>query len=119
MSDFTPNHLSLDTGGLISEIDEAIYICVDELSIKFQEIIRREIIANGNGSRIMKEEALKHVKEISRVIKGNMITLEVGVDEDIGDEQARIKTMVVLHGNLHNSPFTTKPGDFSEYVIVG
>lgn len=111
MSDFVPNKLGLNINGLMSEINESIYICVDELSYKFQEIIIRQIRANGNGSGIMKDEAIRHVKEISRKITNKVIELEVGVDEDIGDEAARIKTVVVLHGNLHNSPFVTKPGE--------
>ena len=111
MSDFTPNHLSLNVDGLMSEINESIYICVDELSYKFQEIIIKQIRENGNGSGQMKDEAVRHVKEISRKITNSMVELEVGVDENISDERARIRTIVVLHGNLHNSPFVTKPGE--------
>ena len=111
MSDFVPNRLSLDVSGLMSEIDEAISICIDELSARFQEIIIREIRANGNGSGLMKDEAVRHVKEISRKIRNGVIELEVGVDENISDERARIRTVVVLHGNLHDSPFVTKPGE--------
>lgn len=111
MSDFIPNKLRLDVNGLMSEINESIYICLDELSYKFQEIIIRQIRENGNGSGIMKDEAIRHVKEISRKITNSEIELEVGVDENISDERARIRTIVVLHGNLHNSPFVTKPGE--------
>lgn len=110
MSDFIPNKLVLDMYGLTSEINEAIYICIDELSYKFQEIIIREIRENGNGSGIMKDEAVRHVKEISRKITNGVIELEVGVDENIGDEIARIRTVVVLHGNLNSGPLFTKPG---------
>lgn len=111
MSDFTPNKLSLNTNGLMNEINESIDICLDELSYKFQEIIIKEIRQNGNGSGLMKDEAVRHVKEISRKIRNGTIELEVGVDENIGEERARIRTIVVLHGNLHNSPFVTKPGE--------
>ena len=111
MSDFTPNHLRLNINGLMSEIQESIDICLDELSYKFQEIIIREIRENGNGSGLMKDEAIRHVKEISRKVTNRMIELEVGVDENISEERARIRTIVVLHGNLHNSPFVTKPGE--------
>ena len=111
MSDLQLNKLSLDVNGLMSEINESIYICVDELSYRFQEIIIRQIRQNGNGSGIMKDEAISHVKEISRKITNSMIELEVGVDENISDERARIRTIVVLHGNLHDSPFVTKPGE--------
>ena len=111
MSEFIPNHLSVDVNGIMSEINDAISICLDELSYKFQEIIIRQIRENGNGSGLMKDEAIRHVKEISRKITNNTVEIEVGVDEDVGDEQARIRTIVVLHGNLHDSPFVTKPGE--------
>ena len=111
MSDLHLNKLSLNVNGIMSEINESIAICVDELSYKFQEIIIRQIRKNGNGSGQMKDEAVRHVKEISRKITSQMIELEVGVDENISDERARIRTIVVLHGNLHNSPFVTKPGE--------
>lgn len=110
MSDFIPNKLRFDTYGVISEINEIIEISLDELSFMFQEIIRKQIVQNGNGSGIMKDEALRHVKEISRNYKDGIIELEVGVDENIGDERARIRTVVVLHGNLNSGPLFTKPG---------
>ena len=110
MSDFIPNKLGFNVRGAMAAIEEAIMICLDELSVDFQEIIRKEIIKNGNGSGIMKDEAMRHVKEISRKIDSNVVELEVGVDEEIGDERARIRTVVVLHGNLNSGPLLTKPG---------
>ena len=110
MSDFIPNKLSFDTVGAMDEITGAIDICLDELSGQFQEIIRKQIRENGNGSGIMKDEAMRHVKEFSRKFSGSVIELEVGVDEDIGDERARIRTVVVLHGNQNSGPLLTKPG---------
>lgn len=110
MNDFIPNKIGFDVNGAMSEINEVIMLCLDELSVDFQEIIRKEIIKNGNGSDIMKDEALKHVKEISRKFDGGIAELEVGVDENVGDERARIRTVVVLHGNLNSGPLFTKPG---------
>lgn len=110
MNDFTPNRLSFDVYDAMSDITEIIEICLDELSVSFQEIIRRQIIKNGNGSGQMKDEALRHVKEISRKVTNRIVELEVGVDEDIGDERSRIRTVVVLHGNLNSGPLFTKPG---------
>ena len=92
------------------EIEEAIQIHLDELSISFQTLIRRQLIENGNGSRIMRDVAAGHVKEISRKFYDGMIELEVGVDENISDERARIRTLVVLYGNVTNGPLMTKPG---------
>ena len=110
MSNFVPNKLSVDVYDVTSEIEEIIEICLDELSVSFQEVIRRQIIKNGNGSGQMKDEALRHVKEMSRKINDGIIELEVGVDEESGDERARIRTVVVLHGNLNSGPLFTKPG---------
>ena len=113
MNDFIPNKLSFNVTGAMDEITTAIDICLDELSVDFQEVIRKQILENGRGSGIMKEEAVRHVKEISRSFNGNVIELEVGVDEDAGDEQAHIRTVVVLHGNLNSGPLFTKPGQMT------
>lgn len=113
MADFTPNHLSVNTAGLMREIESAIDICLDELSYMFQELLIRQMRENGNGSSIMKDEAVTHVKEISRKYKGGTVELEVGVDENISDERARIRTLVVIYGNIEKDTGTlwTKPGE--------
>ena len=111
MSDLTIYSLGFDSNAAMADIRDIIDVCLDELSVSFQEIIRREIMENGNGSGIMKAEAVKHVREMSRSFKGNIITLEVGVDESEPESlQAKIRTSVVLHGNITGGPLYTKPG---------
>ena len=73
MADFTPNYLSVNTAGLMREIESAIDICLDELSYMFQELLIRQMRENGNGSSIMKDEAVTHVKEISRRVGNTAI----------------------------------------------
>lgn len=108
MPDLILYPLKFDYAGAQAEIYDAINVCLDELSTDFQEIIRREILANGNGSGVMKREAIKHVKEISRSITSASVELEVGVDESgFGSDQAKIRTLVVLYGN---GEIWTKPG---------
>lgn len=111
MSDLTLYPIHYDAVRATAEIVEAIDVCVDELSAEFQEIVRGQILVNGNGSGIMKAEAVKHVKELHRSVSSKKVELEVGVDEDeAGDVQARIRTVVVLHGNLAGGALFTKPG---------
>lgn len=107
---FEPMKFHFNSAGAMAEIEEAISIALDELSYQFQQIFIEEIYANGNGSHIMKDEAVRHVKEISRKNDGGIIELEVGVDENISGERERIRTVVVLHGNLNSGPLFTKPG---------
>lgn len=108
---FEPMKFHFNSAGAMAEIEEAISIALDELSYQFQQIFIEEIYANGNGSHIMKDEAVRHVKEISRKNDGGIIELEVGVDENISGERERIRTVVVLHGNLNSGPLFTKPGN--------
>lgn len=88
---------------------------LDELSEKFQALIKRQIMENGNGSGVMRDEAVKHVHEIARRTIGGVIEMEVGVDERelYSDEQARIRTLVSIYGNIQKDTGTlwTKPGE--------
>ena len=108
--EFTKEPITFDAVGAMNEINESISMMVDELSWHFQEIIIRQIYRNGNGSSLMKDEAVRHVKEISRKMEDGVLELEVGVDENFGDERAKIRTLVVLYGNVTNGPMMTKPG---------
>lgn len=120
MNDLTIYPIKFNVSAAVGDIIDAIDVCLDELSVEFQEIIKDEIWVNGNGSNIMKEEAKRHVKEISRKNDGHTIELEVGVDEsEFGSEQAKIRTIVVLHGNLANGALFTKPGQATWTKHVG
>lgn len=116
MSDFTPNKLGFDTAGYMREFYSCLDISLDRLSRNVIYIMRSEIMANGNGSGVMRQTAAQQVKEISRTIKGTEVELVVGIDEDtLGGftDQVFVRTMVVLHGNVAHSPLMTKPGQMT------
>ena len=113
MSDFTPNKLGFDTNSYMREFEKYLNIALDRLSFSVQEIMKREIMANGNGSKVMRETACAQVQELERKINGSEAKLSIGIDENkLGgfSDQVFVRTMVVLHGNVAHGPLMTKPG---------
>ena len=116
MSDFTPNKLGFNTNAYMHEFEKYLNIALDRLSFSVQEIMKREIMANGNGSRVMRATACAQVQELERKFDGSEATLVVGIDESkLGgfSDQVFVRTMVVLHGNVAHSPLMTKPGQMT------
>ena len=116
MSDFIPNHLGFNYAAYMKEFFSCVDIALNRLSRGIQDIMRREIMANGNGSAIMRRTACEQVKEISRSINEKEVELVVGIDEDkLGGftDQTFVRTMVVLHGNVTSGPLMTKPGQMT------
>ena len=112
MGDFVPYKLSFNTNAYMNELEECLKIAVDQLSIRIQELMMREIMTNGNGSGVMKETACKQVKELSRKIDKGVLELVVGIDESsLGgfSSQAFVRTAVVLHGNVTAGPLMAIP----------
>lgn len=112
-SDFTPNRLGFNSSGYMNEFRRYLDLALDRLSYSVQDIMRREIMNNGNGSRVMRSTACAQVKELERNIDGTEVELIVGIDEDsLGGftNQTFVRTMVVLHGNVTSGPLMTKPG---------
>lgn len=113
MSDYIPNQLGFDADGYMREVESAVNMALDRLSFSVQDLMKREIMANGNGSRIMRNTACEQVKEISREFDNGIVELVVGIDESsLGDfsRDVFVRTMVVLHGNVTDGPLMTKPG---------
>lgn len=120
MSDFTPNKLSFDVDGCMNAIRKRIDSRLNVLSEALVLIVQREIWQNGNGSHIMRLDAIAQVKETKREITDDEITLEVGIDFDSlkQKEDLFVRVSVVLYGNMQASQWTwrdarvmyTKPG---------
>lgn len=113
MSDFTPYKLSFDTNAYMKEFEDCLRIAVDQLSVKVQDLMMREIQTNGNGTYEMIETACKQVKELSRKIDKGVLELVVGIDESaLGgfESQVFVRTAVVLHGNVTSGPLRAIPG---------
>ena len=116
MSDFVPNKLGFNSGAYMREFERYLNIALDRLSYNVQEIMKREIMENGNGSKVMRETACGQVHELERVFNGSEVTLTVGIDESkLGgfSDQVFVRTMVVLHGNVTSGPLMTKPGQLT------
>lgn len=113
MSDFIPNKLGFDVNGFMREFEKYLNIALDRLSYSVQELMKHEIMSNGNGSKEMRETACAQVHELERRIDGSEVELSVGIDESkLGGftDQVFVRTMVVLHGNVAWGPLMTKPG---------
>ena len=112
MSDFVPNKLGFDVNGYKNEFNECLDIALNQLSFKVQDLMKREIMTNGNGSGVMRQTAAQQVHELSRKIDGNEVELIIGIDEDsLGgfSSQAFVRTAVVLHGNITSGPLMAVP----------
>ena len=113
MSDFIPYKLSFDGDAYMKDFESCLKIAVDQLSIRVQDLMMREIMTNGNGSGVMKQTACKQVKELSRKIENGVMELVVGIDESsLGgfNSQVFVRTAVVLHGNVTSGPLRAIPG---------
>ena len=110
--EFVPYPIGYDSAGVMKEIDSIVNIKLDEFARTMIRVLGNAIYSAGNGSTRMKTDAVKQVKELSRSGGGGIYEMEVGIDEGaISDDIARIRTIVVLHGNLHSGPLRTKPGE--------
>lgn len=112
MSDFVPNKLGFDVNGYKGEFNECLNIALNQLSFKVQDLMKREIMTNGNGSGVMRQTAAQQVHELSRKIDGNEVELIIGIDEDsLGgfSSQTFVRTAVVLHGNITSGPLMAVP----------
>jgi len=113
MSDFIPNKLGFNAAGYMREFKNYVNIALNRLSFAVQGIMKNEIMANGNGSKVMRETACNQVQELEREIGDNEVKLVIGIDESkLGGftNQVYTRTMVVLHGNVASGPLMTKPG---------
>lgn len=115
MSDLVLNKIGYDVAGCNRAIEFIIKAKVDELSDRVIQLFREQIDMNGNGSSVMRADAKRAVREISRKMEEGILTLEIGVDEDFArsvSSQFYIRTMVAIHGNLMlgGGRIYTKPG---------
>ena len=112
-NDLQLNKLSFNVDGFMSILSNIYSLYLDELSQHLQNVIKKEIITHGNGSKIMRLSAVSEVKETKREITAEKITLEAGIDLDKlkSKEPVFVRVSVVLHGNLKSGPLRTKPGE--------
>ena len=119
---FTPNKISINTAGATTAILKAAEAYMNQTSDKLIEIMKIQIDTNGNGSKIMRSDAIRAVREISREVAEDHITIEAGFDEAMAASMAKdfyVRTMVVIHGNQAGGPIHTKPGQstWKKHVI--
>ena len=100
-SDLTIYKIYIDEAAYMAEVRECINIGFDILSAHMYEVMCTVIQQCSQASTVMKNEACKNVKEISRSINNSSATIEVGIDEGAigGGEQGYVRVMVTLHGN--------------------
>ena len=113
MSDFTPNKLGFDSASCNRSIMKAADTLMGETSNILVQLFKNEIDRNGNGSKTMREDAQKVVREILHEVAEDHITIEAGFDEAMARSMATdfyVRTMVVIYGNQAGGPIWTKPG---------
>lgn len=98
-----------DKAAYMHEVMDIINSQLDILSMHMDEVICEAIAQNTESSDVMIADTLAQVKEISRSVSPEEVSIEVGIDEgDIGGGiQTIIRVLVTLHGNGH---IVTKPG---------
>ena len=122
MSDFTPNKLGFDTNGFINALMRIADAYMSETSDILILLFKKEIDRNGNGAKIMKDDAKSVVREILHEVANDHITIEAGFDEEMARSMAKdffVRVMVVIHGNQGGGRLTSKPGmsTFKKHVI--
>lgn len=116
MSDFVRYKLGFNTAGFMKDFEQILDIAVNWLSDRVVELFQSEIWNNSEASKVMKSDARKAVREISRKLVSGILELEVGVDEDFAKSagvQFYIRTMVSIYGNLDQGAIVTKPGQYT------
>ena len=108
-SDLELYSVYFDEDAYMQEVLQIIDSQLDVLSVHMDEVICEAIAQNTESSDVMIADTLAQVKEISRSVTPNSVSIEVGIDEgDIsGGIQTIIRVLVTLHGNGH---IVTKPG---------
>ena len=111
--EFTKEPITFDGVACSRAIMKIAENYMSETSDKMVAIMRVWVDKLGNGSHIMRADAVAAVREILREVTSEYINIEVGVDEAMAksmSEEFFIRTMVVLHGNQAGGPIKTKPG---------
>ena len=113
MSDLQLNHLSFNVVACMDMIKKILNTYLDQLSYYMQLIVANQIWIHGNGSQVMRIDAVSQVKETKREITDDMIELEVGIDLDEvkgKNEDLFVRVSVVLHGNMKGDSWTWRDG---------
>ena len=93
-------HVSFDTAGYMNAVKGIMSTCLDILSQRMQEVLKRAIYACSESSGIMKAATAALVRERSRSITDTSVEIEVGCDpSEAGDIQQFIRASVTLWGN--------------------
>ena len=100
-NDLIMNHVSFNETGYMADIKDILNICLDTLSGHMHDVLCAAIAQCSEAAMVMIIEAQKNVKEISREVDNNHVSIEVGIDEGAigGGEQGFVRVMVTLYGN--------------------
>lgn len=112
-----------DTAGAQAAIQKIALDNLTECAEQLVEIMKEEVMSNGNGSTFMRESAAAAVHHVLKEMSVDMMMYEVGIDENKISGMAEAfytRVMVVLHGNQGGGPIWTKPGmeTFSKGIVT-
>lgn len=113
MSDFQRIPIGFDTKGCMEAMKRVIEAYMSRLDDIFVELFKQQIDANGHGSKYMKTDAKRVIREIRREVTDDFIESQVGFDEAYARSIATdfyVRVMVVLKGNQGQGKLYSKPG---------
>ena len=113
--------VSINTVGAKVRVMEICKEAMEQIAEQMGDLIKHEIDSNGNGSSIMRKDAIDMVKTICKEANYEHIIYESGIAPEAFAacaQDMRVRVLTVLTGNQHGGPLYTKPGQktFKKHV---
>lgn len=105
--------VSINTVGAKIRVMEVCKEAMEQVAEQMGDMIKEEIERNGNGSEVMRRDAVNMVKTICKQANYEKIIYESGIAPEAFASCAqdmRVRVLTVLTGNQHGGRLYTKPG---------
>lgn len=113
--------ISIDTTRAKIRVIEICREALDQVAEQMGDMIKQEIERNGNGSKVMRDDAVNMVKTICKQSNYEKIIYESGISPEALAACAfdmKVRVLTVLTGNQHGGKLYSKPGQqtFKKHV---
>lgn len=105
--------VSINTAAAKIRVMEICKEAMEQVAEQIGELIKHEIDSNGNGSSVMRQDAVNMVKTICKQANYAKIVYESGIAPEAFAacaQDMRVRVLTVLTGNQHGGKLYTKPG---------
>ena len=105
--------VSINTAAAKAKVLLVVKDAMEQVAEQMGDLIKREIAHNGNGSSIMRNDAINMVKTMIKEANYEKVIYESGIDPTTLAGCAfdmRVRVLTVLTGNQHSGPLVSKPG---------